>query len=75
MIDHRRHGVDVGMRTVLVAVLASIAGFIAGIVLSEIIGIIGFLLFNRGVGIWYLPILTAVVCAGAALRVELRARR
>jgi hypothetical protein len=59
----------------LVAILALIAGFVAGIVLSEIVGIIGFLLFNRGVGIRYLPILIAVVCAGAALRVEFGTRR
>lgn len=75
MIDHKRHGVGVGMRTVLVAALASIAGFVAGIALSEISGIIGFLLFNRGVGIRYLPILLAVVCAGVALRVEIGTRR
>ncbi len=75
MIDHKRHGVGVSTRTVLVAVLALTAGFVAGIVLSEIIGIIGFLLFSRDVGIRYLPILLAVVCAGAAHRVEIGTRR
>ncbi len=75
MIDHNRHRVGVGTRTVWVAVLALIAGFVSGIVLSEIIGIIGFLLFNRGVGIRYLSMLLAVVCAGVALCVEIGARR
>ena len=75
MIDHNRHRVGFGTRTVLVTVLALIAGFVSGIVLSEIIGIVGFLLFNRGVGIRYRPILLAVVCAGVALCVSIGTRR
>ena len=75
MIDHKRHVVGVGTRSVLVTVLALIVGFVAGIVLSEIIGSIGFLLFNRAVGIRYLPIVLAFVCAGVALSVQIRARR
>ena len=55
------------MRRVKLAALALIGGFIGGIVLSELIGITGFLLFDRAVGLRFLPLYLAVVCAGVAL--------
>ena len=63
------------MRMVTVAALAVIGGFLGGIVLSEIIGVTGFLLFDRAVGIRFLPIYLAVVCAGAALIADVLVRR
>ena len=63
------------MRTVKVGVIALIGGFVGGIVLSEVVGIAGFLLFDRAVGLKFLPIYLAIVCAGAALTVDALARR
>jgi hypothetical protein len=55
------------MRSVKVAALALIGGLIGGIVLSELVGMIGYLLFDRAVGLRFLPIYLAVACAGIAL--------
>jgi hypothetical protein len=63
------------MRTVVVTVLALIGGFLAGMVLSEIIGVVGLLVFEELVGFKFLPVVTALVAAGVAAVVDLRARR
>ena len=63
------------MRTVAITMLALIGGIFAGIVLSEIIGIAGFLLFDSIVGFKFLPVISAVPAAGAAVVVNMRARR
>jgi hypothetical protein len=62
------------MRTVTVTMLALVGGFLAGIVLSEIIGIVGFLLFDSVVGFKFLPVVSAVAAAVLAVVVNLRAR-
>ena len=54
------------MRTLAVTVSALIVGLLAGLVLSEVIGIVGFLVFDRFVGIRFLPVLLAIACAVAA---------
>lgn len=51
--------------------LALIGGFFVGIVLSELIGILGVLVFHRAVGIRFLPIYSAFACAAVALIVDL----
>jgi Family of unknown function (DUF5957) len=63
------------MRTVITTVLALIGGFFADIVVSEIIGIIGFLMFDSIVGFRFLPVISAVLAAGAAVIVNTRVRR
>lgn len=63
------------MRTVVITVLALIGGFLAGIVLSEIIGVVGLLVFEDVVGVRFLPVVTALVAAVAAVILTLRARR
>jgi hypothetical protein len=63
------------MRAVVVAVVALIGGFLAGIVLSEVIGVVGLLVFEDVVGIKFLPVVTALVAAAAAVAVNLRAQR
>ena len=63
------------MRAVVVSVLALIGGFLAGIVLSEVIGVVGLLVFEDVVGIKFLPVVTALVAAAAAVVVSLRAQR
>lgn len=63
------------MRMAKVAVIAPIGGFFGGLVLSQIIGIGGLLLFDRAVGIRFLPLYLAVVCAGVAPIVDVLARR
>jgi Family of unknown function (DUF5957) len=42
---------------------------------SEIIGIIGFLMFDSIVGFRFLPVISAVLAAGAAVIVNTRVRR
>jgi fructose-specific phosphotransferase system IIC component len=63
------------MRTVVVTVLGLIGGFLAGIVVSEIIGIIGFLLFDSVIGFRFLPVISALVAGVAAVVINRRARR
>lgn len=46
---------------------AIVGGIVGGFVLSELIGIAGMLLFDRPVGIKYLPIILPIVCAIVAL--------
>lgn len=62
------------MRTFAIALLGLIAGLVGGLVLSEIIGIIGFLLFDRLIGLWFLPVVLGVLCAVAAPLVDNRRR-
>ncbi len=63
------------MKTAVACAVGLVAGFLTGIVLSEIIGIIGFLISGQAVGIKYLPIYLAVACAVVAPAVHARARR
>lgn len=51
------------MRNILITVLALIIGFLIGITLSEVLGIVGVLGFGRAVGIKYLPVYTAIISA------------
>jgi len=44
---------------------AILGGFVGGFVLSEVIGIVGLLLFDRAIGFRYLPFILAA--AGAVL--------
>jgi hypothetical protein len=53
----------IGMRTIVITVLALLVGFLIGIKLSEVIGIIGVLGFARAIGIKYLPVYTAIAFA------------
>ena len=62
-------------RILLVTVLAIIAGFVIGIKLSEIIGIVGVLGFGRAVGIKYLPVYLAILFAIVVNLVDASARR
>lgn len=63
------------MRTILVILLALGAGFLAGLVLSEFIGIAGVLLFARPLGIKYLPVYLAILFAGVAFIIDRILRR
>jgi hypothetical protein len=54
------------MKTAAVTVLAIIGGLLAGLVLSEIIGIIGMLAFGTAAGIKFLPAYLALAAAIAA---------
>jgi len=46
--------------------LGLVGGLVGGLLLSELIGIIGYLIFQKPVGIKYLPIFCAIACAAAA---------
>jgi hypothetical protein len=56
------------MRTTMAAVaaLGLIVGVCGGLMLSEVIGIIGVLLFDRAVGVRFLPVYLGVAAAAAA---------
>jgi Family of unknown function (DUF5957) len=63
------------MRTVVMIVCGLIGGFLGGLILSELIGIVGVLLFDRAVGIRFLPLYLAVVGAVVAPIVDAQIRR
>jgi hypothetical protein len=63
------------VRTLVMVVLGLVLGFVAGMVASEIIGIVGFLAFDRLVGIRFLPLISAVVGALAAPALDRRSSR
>jgi high-affinity Fe2+/Pb2+ permease len=63
------------MRTVVAALLGLIGGAIAGVAISEIIGIVGYLVFDSAVGIKFLPIHLAILFAVVGLVVDARLRR
>ena len=59
------------MRIVIAILLGLVGGFFAGIVISQVIGIIGMLVFQQAIGIKFLPIYTAL--AGAIIAPSLLA--
>jgi uncharacterized membrane protein len=63
------------MRTMVAALLGLIGGVIAGVAISEIISIVGYLVFDSAVGIKFLPIRLAILFAVVALVVDARLRR
>ena len=52
-----------------------IGGVVAALMLSEIIGIVGYLVFDSAVGIKFLPIYLAILFAVVAPIVDMRFRR
>jgi hypothetical protein len=58
------------IRILLITMLALMAGFVIGIKLSEVMGIVGVLGFGRAVGIKYLPVYLAIVTAVGANLVD-----
>ena len=63
------------MRTAGVIVVALIGGLLAGLLLSEVIGIIGMLVFGTAVGLKFLPVYLAIAGAAAAPLLYRRSRR
>jgi hypothetical protein len=63
------------MRTVVMIVCGLIGGLLGGLILSELIGIVGVLLFDRAIGIRFLPLYLAVVYAAAAPIVDAQIHR
>jgi len=63
------------MKAAFAVLVGLITGFAVGLVLSEIIGIVGFVLTQRPAGIKYLPIYLAIAFAVAAPLVRARIRR
>ena len=56
------------MRMLIAVLLGLGGGFLAGIVISQIVGIVGMLVFHQAVGVKFLPIYTAIIGAiGAPL--------
>jgi hypothetical protein len=52
-----------------------LGGLVAGLVLSEIIGIVGMLGFGTAIGFKFLPVYLAIACAVAAPLLYRRSRR
>lgn len=63
------------MKTVAAGVLGAVIGLLAGLVLSEVIGIVGVLVFHTRLGIKYLPLILAVPFAVLAMTRARRMRR
>lgn len=63
------------MKTVGVIALAIVGGLVAGLVLSEIIGIVGMLAFGTAAGVKFLPVYLAIAGAVAAPLLYRRSRR
>lgn len=55
------------MRTLSLLLLSMIGGFLLGILLSEVIAILGYLVLGKAVGIKFLPVILALVAAGSVL--------
>jgi uncharacterized membrane protein YeaQ/YmgE (transglycosylase-associated protein family) len=51
----------------VMVLLVLVCGWIGGFVLSELIGIVGLLSFDKAIGIKYLPFILPIVCAVIAL--------
>ena len=62
------------MRAIAAALFGLIGGVVAGLMLSEIIGIVGYLMFDSAVGIMFLPIYLAILFAVVAPAVDGRFR-
>ena len=62
------------MRAIAAALFGLIGGVVAGLMLSEIIGIVGYLMFDSAVGIKFLPIYLAILFAVVAPAVDGRFR-
>ncbi len=63
------------MRMLLVVAIGLIGGILAGLLLYyELVGIVGFLLFNRAVGSRFLPVVLSIIGAAAPVLDE-RTRR
>ena len=54
------------MRLLIAVLLGLAGGFLAGIVISQIVGIIGVLVFHQAIVIKFLPIYTAIIGAIAS---------
>ena len=54
------------MRMLIAVLLGLAGGFLAGIVISQIVGMVGVLVFHQVIGIKYLSIYTAIIGAIAA---------
>jgi hypothetical protein len=63
------------MKTVGVIALAIVGGLVAGLVLSEIIGIVGMLAFGTAIGFKFLPVYLAIAGAVAAPLLYRQTRR
>ncbi|GAA0342246.1 hypothetical protein GCM10008967_35780 [Bacillus carboniphilus] len=55
------------MRSWTIVGVALICGLFAGLILSEIIGIIGYVIFGQEIGIKYLPFILAIAGVGFVL--------
>jgi len=51
----------------VIVLIAIVGGFVGGFILSELIGLLGFLLFGKAVGVKYLPLILPMICAVVAL--------
>lgn len=54
------------MRMLIVVLLGLAGGFLAGIVISQLVGIVGVLVFHQAIGVKFLPVYTAIIGAIAA---------
>jgi uncharacterized membrane protein YeaQ/YmgE (transglycosylase-associated protein family) len=53
------------MRMLVVVAVGLIVGIVAGLLLSELVGVVGFLLFDDPAGVRFLPVVLGIVGAVA----------
>lgn len=58
------------MRVILAVLVGIIGGFILGIALSSFLGVFGMILFDKPLGIKYLPYFTSLLCAVAVPAID-----
>ena len=63
------------MRRPVVVAAGLMEAISAGLLLSELVGVVGFLLFERAVGIRFLPVVLGIRGAVAAPVLDMRARK
>jgi hypothetical protein len=60
------------MKSIIIPMVAALGGLLLGIMVSEVIGIVGFMATGETMGIRYLPIFLAGLAAMIAIVVQLR---
>ncbi len=62
------------MRAAALAALGVVGGFVVGVVLSDLIAMVGVFVFDRVAGVRFLPLYLAVACAVGGPPLDRRSR-
>jgi len=73
--EKRRRREGFGARTLAVALLGFALGFLAGVLISELVGIAGYVLYGQPGGGRFLPVILGATCAALAPVLDARIRK